>query len=126
MPPHNGLGLNNAQDIFPPRPDTGEGDPEGAIDGCKSRSRTLHGIGRKLLAEGQLDDRLLTPASEEGPHGREKDRQISDQDSDHVAILREDALECETDSESETRISSIVDRPVVETKRFNDSGSDGY
>ena len=92
----------------------------------ESRSRTLHGVGRELLARGQFDDRLLTPASEEGPHARKKDRHVSDQDSGHVTILREDTAECETDSEGETRIPSIVDRPAANTGKINHFGSDGY
>ena len=78
------------------------------------------------MAQGQFDDRLVTPASEEGPHARKKDRHISDQDSDHGVILREDTVECETNSEDETRISSIVDRPAAETGKTNYSGADGY
>ncbi len=65
-------------------------------------------------------------ASEEGPHARKKDRHTSDQESEHVAILRDETVECETDSEGESRISSMVDRPVAETEKFNDSGLDGY
>lgn len=96
------------------------------MDGRKSRSRTLHGVGRELLAQGQLDERLLTPTAEEDPDARQKDRHIPDQDSDQVAILREETVECETDSEGATRISSVVDRPAADTEKLNDSGLDGY
>ena len=86
----------------------------------------LHGVGRELLAEGQFNERPIRPTSEEGPPGCKQDRDMSDQDSDHGAILCEDTVGCETDSEGETRISSIVDRPIAETGKFNNSGSDGY
>ncbi len=89
-------------------------------------SSAPHGVGRELLAQGQLDEPLFTLTSEEGPRTRKQDRHISDKESDHVAILREDTVERETDSESGTRISSIVNRPVAETEKFNDSGSGGY
>ncbi len=65
-------------------------------------------------------------SEKEGPHAHKKDRHVSDQDSGHVAILREDTVERETDSEGETRIPSIVDRPVADTGKINHSGSDEY
>jgi len=126
VPLHNCLGLHDAQNVLPPWPDAGEADPEGAVDGGQSRSGTLRGISRELLAQGELYERLLTLASEESPHARKKDRHISDQDLKHVAILREDTLERETDSDGQSRVSSPVDRPVSETGKLNRSGPDGY
>jgi hypothetical protein len=80
----------------------------------------------ELLAQGQLDDRLLATASEDRADGREDDRHVHEQDSNHAAILREDAVEYQTDSDSQAGISSTVDRRVAESKKFNDSGSDRY
>jgi hypothetical protein len=45
---------------------------------------------------------------------------------DHAGILREDAVEHQTDSGSQAGISSTVDRLVAESEKFNYSGSDGY
>ena len=75
--------------------------------------------------QSQALGQLRWPA-EESTHARRQDRHISDQDSDHVATLRENTVECETDSESKTRVSSIVDRPVAEIEEFDYSGSDGH
>ncbi len=40
--------------------------------------------------------------------------------------LRKISGQYESDSESERGISSTVDRPVAERRKFNDSDSDGY
>jgi hypothetical protein len=126
VPAHHCLGLNDAVDLLPSRPDPEEGDPEGAIEWSQSRLRLLAFIRGELLAQGQLDDRLLATASEYGADGREDDRHVHEQDSNHAAILCEDAVEYQTDSDSQAGISSTVDRLVAEPKKFNYSGSDGY
>jgi hypothetical protein len=69
---------------------------------------------------------LLATASEEGADGREDDRHVHEQDSNHAAILREDAVEYQTDSDSQAGISSTVDRLVAESEKFNYSGLDEY
>jgi hypothetical protein len=69
---------------------------------------------------------LLATASEEGANSRKGDGHVHEQDSDHVAILREDAVEYQTDSDSQAGISLTVDRLVAESKKLNYSGADGY
>jgi hypothetical protein len=80
----------------------------------------------ELLAQGELDDRLLATASEEGADSRKGDRHVHEEDSDHVAILCEDAVDYQSHSESQAGISSPVDRLVAESKKFDYSGLDGY
>ena len=77
----------------------------------------------ELLAEGQLDDRLLATASEEGADTCKDDRRVDEQDSDHVAILREDTVVYQTDSESQAGISSIVDRRIARLGKVSNFGS---
>jgi hypothetical protein len=125
VPSKHGLGLDDDERISPARPDAGESDPEGAVDGCEAGTR-LECVGRELLAEGDLDDCLLSPTAEEGGDGSKKDRHVAEKDSDHVAILREDAAKCETDYESEAGIPSVVDRAIAERRKFNYSGAEGY
>jgi hypothetical protein len=67
---------------------------------------------------------LLATASEEGANSRKGDGH--EQDSDHVATLREDAVEYQTDSDSQAGISLTVDRLVAESKKLNYFGVDGY
>jgi hypothetical protein len=93
-----------------------------AIEWSQFRLRLLASIRGELLAQGQLDDRLLATASED----RADDRHVHEQDSNHAAILREDAVEHQNDSDSQAGISSTVDRLVAEPDKFNYSDSDGY
>jgi hypothetical protein len=51
---------------------------------------------------------------------------VDEKNSDHVAILREDSADRETDSEDETRIPSVVDRTIAERRKLNDSNEDRY
>jgi hypothetical protein len=126
VPAHHCLGLNDAEDLLPLRPDSGEDDPKGAIERSRSRLRLLVCVRGELLAQGQLDDRLLATASEEGANSRKGDRHVHGQNADHVAILCEDAVEYQTDSDSQAGISSTVDRLIAGSEKFNYSGSDGY
>jgi hypothetical protein len=43
-----------------------QGNPEGAIERAESRSSALVGVGGELLAQDQLDDRLLALAAKKG------------------------------------------------------------
>jgi hypothetical protein len=118
--------LDDAENALPSRPGLRKGDPEGAIKRSQSRLRLLVCVRGELLAQGQVDDRLLATASEEGADTRKDDRHVHEQNADHVAILSEDAVEYQTDSESQAGVSSTVDRLVAESEKFNYSGSNGY
>ena len=96
------------------------------MERSQSRLRLLVCVRGELLAQGQLDHRLLPTASEEGEDSRIDDRYAHGQVSEHAAILCEDAVEYRTDSDSQAGISSTVDRLVAESKKFNYSGADGY
>ena len=111
---------------YPSRPDPGEDDPKGAIERSQSRLRPLVCVRGELRAQGQLDDRLLATASREGTDTRKDDRHVHEEDLDHAAILCEDAVEYQTDSDSQGGISSIVDRLIAGSEKFNYSGLDGY
>jgi hypothetical protein len=50
----------------PSRPETGERDPKCAIEWCQSRLRFPLIVDGKLLAKGELNERLLAVATEEG------------------------------------------------------------
>jgi hypothetical protein len=79
-----------------------------------------------LLAEGQLDDRLVATTSEEGADTRKDDRCVGKENADHVSILREAPSECQTDPEQAAGISLIVDRRIGSSEMFNDFGVDRY
>ena len=64
MPTDHRIRLDDGQDLFPSRPEPEQRNPEGAIKGRGPGSYL--GIGGELLAKGELDDRLLIAASEEG------------------------------------------------------------
>ena len=65
-----------------------------------------------MLAEGQLDDRLLATATEEGADARKDDQSVCSENADHVSILREARIDYQTDLEQAVGISSIVDRRI--------------
>jgi hypothetical protein len=79
-----------------------------------------------LLAEGQLDDRLVATTSEEGADTRKDDRCVGKKNADHVSILREAPSEYQTDSEQAAGISLIVDRRIGSSEMFNDFGVGRY
>jgi hypothetical protein len=64
MPSGHSVGLNDDQDLFPPRPDPRHQHPEASIGWRDSRAASLLGERRELLAEGEFDDRLLASAPE--------------------------------------------------------------
>jgi hypothetical protein len=72
MPTDDRVRLDDDQGIFPTRPEPQECNPEGAIQRRESGLRSRLGVHRELLAQSQLDDRLLVPASEEGEAGAKK------------------------------------------------------
>jgi hypothetical protein len=87
-------------------------DPEGAIKQSQSRLRLLVCVGGELLAQGQLDNRLLATASEEGADARKDDQGVCNENANHVLILREAPVEYQTDSKQAAGISSIVDNGI--------------
>ena len=66
MPPDHGVGLDNHEDFFPPRPVPEERNPEGAIEWLEIGLRPGLSVCRKLLAKRELDDHLFIPASKQG------------------------------------------------------------
>jgi len=94
--------------------------------GLTRGSSTPVGVGGELLAQDQLDDRLLALAAEEGGEDSKDEQRVGEQDSGHAGILRKITAECEADSGSEPGISSIVDRAVAERSKFSHFGADGY
>ena len=58
----------------------------------------LVGIDCKLLAESQFNDRLFAPTPEERGERREYDRDVSEDSSDHLAILPEAVVQVESES----------------------------
>jgi hypothetical protein len=65
MPANHSVWLHYNEGLFPPRPEPGERDPEGAIEWCQPRLRFQSIVGGKLLAKGELDDYLLAVAAKE-------------------------------------------------------------
>ena len=66
MPADDRLGLDDDQDGLPTRPQPGERDPEGAIEGREPRPPLLLDVDRELLPERELDERLVLPAPDKG------------------------------------------------------------
>jgi hypothetical protein len=46
------------------------------------------GVGGELLAQDQLEDRLIALAAEEGGEDSKNEQRLGEQDLDHVSILR--------------------------------------
>ena len=76
MPAHDGVGLDDAENVSPSKPSSRKRDPEGAIERSQSRLNLLVCVGGELLAQRQLDDRLLAAASEEGADTDKDDRGV--------------------------------------------------
>lgn len=66
MPANNSVRLDDDEDSLPSRPEHGEHDPEHAVEWRDPGSYFLLAVCGELLAEGQLDNDLLTLASDEG------------------------------------------------------------
>jgi hypothetical protein len=126
VPSNYGLGLDDDEAGLPARPAAGEDDPEGPIERGEPGTRRLGCVGRELLAEGELDDRLLALAPEEGGDDSYCEHRVADQNSDHVEILRQVRADIESDSESEAGISSVVERLVAARRKPSCSGPIRY
>jgi hypothetical protein len=98
MPAHNRVRLDDDEDLLPARPEPGQRNPEGAIQRCEPRLRSRLGVRRELLAQGQLDDRLLIAASEEGDCTAKKRRRQIEQSLHRGEILRNFSAQEQTDS----------------------------
>jgi len=66
VPAHDRLGLDDDQDLPPARPELAQQDPETAVQGRERGSPSGLAEDRELLAEGELDEGLLTLAAEAG------------------------------------------------------------
>ena len=65
MPPHDDVGLDDDEDLLPPRPEATERDPEDAIGRPHPRSRSLGREDGELLAEGEVLDQKVRPRRSE-------------------------------------------------------------
>jgi hypothetical protein len=65
MPTNDGIRLDDYEDSLPSRPESKEGDPECSIEWGDPGSYLLLAVGGELLAEGQLDNDLLTLVPDE-------------------------------------------------------------
>jgi hypothetical protein len=84
MPTNHSARLDDDEGLFPARPEPGQRDPEGAVQRREPGLRSLLGVGRELLAQGKLDDRLRLAPSEEG-EDRAKKRRCEIEQSPHGA-----------------------------------------
>ena len=82
MPAHDGLWSNDHEMIPPSWPDSGEHDPERAIERREPRSRPIMIVDRELLAKRQLDDGLLLATPGEGEDAA-KERDHQDEQRSH-------------------------------------------
>jgi hypothetical protein len=87
MPAEDGLGLDHDQDGPPARPPSGEGDPESSVEGRNRWPRVLLVVNRELLAQGELDDRLVLPAPEQGRDAAERSDEKSGQGAHRAWIV---------------------------------------
>jgi len=79
MPPDHGLGANDDKVLPPAWPESGERDPERAVQQSLLRPESFPGIGCKLLLQGQVDDCLLATTSDEGEKEVKEQRCVSEQ-----------------------------------------------
>ncbi len=66
VPANYCVGFDNNEHLLPSRPESEEGDPECAVEWRDPGSYFLLAVCGELLAEGQLDNDLLTLSSDEG------------------------------------------------------------
>ena len=59
MPPHDGVGLDDDEDLLPPRPEAAQRDPEEPIHRPHPRSRSLGREDGELPAEGEVLDQKV-------------------------------------------------------------------
>jgi hypothetical protein len=89
VPADHRLWLNDEEGAPPSRPEPGKGDPEGTIQRRETRSRMSMREDRELLAQRELDDRLVLAApeqSEDAPKNRDRESHYG---PPHSRILRE-------------------------------------
>jgi hypothetical protein len=99
VPAHHGLGADEDQVILPAWPDSGEDDPEGAIERRESWPRPILGLHRELLSESQLDDCRFLATPKEGMDAA-KDRSQKDEQHPHRSRMVRDRRD---QNESESR-----------------------
>ncbi len=74
MPADDGFGLDDDEGLSPSRPELRQEDPEAAVCCCDPGLGSFLGVGGELLAQSELNERLLAPASEEGRNAAKGDR----------------------------------------------------
>lgn len=116
LPSDDGLGLDDDEGALPPRPPSREGDPEGSIDGGESWPPLLVGVDCELLAEGELYDRLLLSAPEEGREAAERGGDKGSQGTHRAGILAGAKVPGKAESGAPAGLSSR-DASVRETLR---------
>jgi hypothetical protein len=73
LPPQDGVGSDDHEGLLPPGPDSGQPDPEEAINSAEGRPRHRSFVHGELLTQGQiLEGQLVVAAKEEG----EKPKQV--------------------------------------------------
>lgn len=98
VPANDRLGLYDDESISPARPESGQGDPVGAIHRGEVAARINVLVDRQLLVECEFNDRLRAPTPEKGPNRSERDRDDSEQESHPCTTLREPRVEVESES----------------------------
>ena len=92
MPANHGLRLDEDQNASPPGPESGEGDPEGAIERRQPRPWVPVNEDRELLAEREFDEDLVPPGSEQcgatAEYRHDRANQSAQHDSDSAPSPR--------------------------------------
>ena len=83
---------------FPARPESGKGNPEGAIERGDPRASALERLDRELMTKGKLHDCLLALTAEQGRERGGEDRRIVAEGSNHVVILKDRGRQVQTES----------------------------
>jgi hypothetical protein len=74
VPTNHGVGLDDDQSLFPPRPELRQQDPEGPIYRSNPGLRSFLGARSELLTQGEFNEYLLIPGSKEGEATSKEDR----------------------------------------------------
>ena len=72
------------------------------------RARVFVGVDRKLLAKGQLDNRLITPTPEQRRNRCEDDRYLFGEGPNHRTILLEPRSKIESESWERVKLLSSI------------------
>jgi len=72
VPPDDGLGRDEDEDVGPPRPPPAQDDPEPAVGAGDARAPAAQGEGGQLLAEGKDLKHEVGAVAEDGDEGAEK------------------------------------------------------